>query len=356
MRQRIRFCTSTDGVRVAYATAGRGSPLLRAGGWLTHVEHDWESPVWRHWLRELTAHHTLARFDIRGSGLSDRDPREMGLDAWLRDMEAVVDALGWERFPILGLCQGSAVALAYAVRHPDRVSRLVLYNGYVQGAHTRGAARAQAERAEALGRMIEVGWGSSTPAFRRVFTHLLMPDASPRQLSWWDSLQRSTAPPESARRLWSAFHRIDVRGLAPQVRAPTLVCHVRRDGMVPFEQGRQLASLIPDASFVPLESNNHILPEDDPAWPVFTSAMRGFLAGDLGAPRTPTGSFDELTARERAVLDAVARGQSNAQIADSLRIAGKTVRNHVSNILGKLGVSSRGEAIVRAREAGFGAE
>lgn len=353
MRQRIQFCTARDGVRIAYATAGRGAPLLRVGGWLTHLERDWDSPVWRHWMQELAGDHVLARFDIRGSGLSDRSVPIMGLDTWVDDVETVADALGWERFPVLGLCQGGAMALAYAARHPDRVSRLVLCNSYARGAYAFAGPSEESRQADALGQLIEVGWGRSTPAFRDLFARLITPDAGQEQLDWWDELQRTTTSSANAARMWQEFHRIDVAALARQVRAPTLVCHVRGDSMVPFEQGRRLAGMIPGAVFLPLEGKNHVLQSSDRAWPEFVSALHDFL-GDADKSETTDRRFAGLTHRERAVLDALAQGLSNAEIAQRLSITPKTVRNHVSRILGKLGVASRAQAIVCARDAGFG--
>ena len=352
MRQRISFCTTTDGVRIAYAVAGRGPPLLRAGGWMTHVERDWQSPVWGHWLRELARNHTLVRFDIRGSGLSDRQVGEQGLEAWLRDMEAVVASLGWRRFSLLGLCQGGAMAADYAARHPDRVDRLLLYNAYASGAFAEGASAQKAEEAEALARMIEGGWGRESGAFREVFARLLAPREAAEQVAWWSELQRATAEPHSAARLWRGFHELDIRGRLERVRAPTLVAHVRGDQMVPFESGRSLASRIPGARFLPLEGKSHILQPDDPGWRPFVREMRRFLSREDTAPS----DFAALTGRERAVLHSVARGLSNPDIAETLSIAPKTVRNHVCNICGKLEVAGRARLIVRAREAGFGTD
>ncbi len=353
MRQRIRFCTTSDQVRIAYATAGQGPPLLRVGGWLTHVEKDWQSPVWRHWLQALTSRHRLARFDIRGSGLSDRNAKEQGMEAWLHDLEAVVADLGWQSFSMLGLCQGGAIATAYASRHPERVERLVLYNSYLAGPLASGGNCELAEQAGLLADMIRLGWGQPTPAFRDVFARLLMPRATEEQLGWWDQLQQLTADPESAARLWLAFNRIDISEQARKLAVPTLVCHVRHDTMVPFEAGRQLAATLPHATFQPLEGENHVLQPDEPAWPVFLSAMEQFLLGaaePLGADGLPAA----LTAREKTVLAQVARGLSNKEIAEGLFMSPKTVRNHISTICGKLGVSSRSQAIVRARDAGLG--
>ncbi|WP_227537991.1 alpha/beta fold hydrolase [Marinobacter vulgaris] len=356
MRQRIGFCTTTDDVRIAYATAGRGTPLLRVGGWMTHIEHDLDSPIWSHWLRELTRNHTLARFDIRGSGLSDRDVNGQTLEAWVRDVEAVVDSLGWRRFPILGVCQGAAIAVLYAVRHPERVTHLVLYNAYAHGAFTEGMAGYRVEEAETLARMIEVGWARRTGAFREVFARLLSPSDAADQITWWDELQRLTAGRAMAARLWRGFHEIDIRDLLPQVSCPTLAAHVKGDTMVPFEAGRDLAGRIPRCRFLPLEGRNHILQPRDPGWRTFIEEVRRFLADEPHEGVPAAAGFHELTRRERVVLNHVARGQSNAAIASALSLAPKTVRNHVSNISAKLAVSTRPELVIEARNAGFGIE
>lgn len=356
MRQQISFCTTSDGVRIAYAVAGSGPPLIRVGGWLTHVERDWGSPVWQHWLRELTHDHTLGRFDIRGSGLSDHDVAEQGLEAWVRDLEAVVDSLGWKRFSLIGLCQGGPIALLYATRHPQRVSRLVLYNAYTNGAFTRGASERKREEAEALASMIKIGWGRKTGAFRELFARRLSPRHNVEQIGWWDDLQRITTSPENAGRLWRGFHEIDIRDVLEEIHIPTLVAHVENDAMVPFELGRSLASQLPDARFLPLKGANHILQPEDSSWPTFVSELRRFLAD---APTTVGDSavgVGELTRRQRLVLDRVARGQSNTEIAQALSIASKTVRNHVSAICSKLDISTRAQLIVQAREKGFGAD
>lgn len=351
MRQRIGFCTTLDGVRIAYALSGHGPPLLRVGGWLSHAEHDWRSPVWQPWLRELTRHHSLARFDIRGSGLSDHTAAEQGLEAWVRDLEAVADSLGWRQFSLLGLCQGGPIALRYAQRHPERVSRLALYNSYSNGAFSHGASERKKAEAEALSRLIEVGWGRRNGAFRELFARLLSPRKHVEQIDWWDELQRITASPQNAHRLWRGFHEIDVRDVLQHIRCPTLVAHVEGDAMVPFELGRTLAAKIPGARFLPLAGDNHILQPDDPGWRPFFGELRCFLTdGPVAAGR----AFDALTRRERVVLDSVARGQSNGEIANALSIAVKTVRNHTSIIAGKLGASSRAQLIVLARQAGFG--
>ncbi|MFT7365864.1 MAG: pimeloyl-ACP methyl ester carboxylesterase/DNA-binding CsgD family transcriptional regulator [Marinobacter psychrophilus] len=356
MRQRISFCTTSDGVRIAYAVAGSGPPLIRVGGWLTHVERDWDSPVWQHWMRELTHEHTLARFDIRGSGLSDQEVCEQGMEAWIRDLEAVADSLGWKRFSLIGLCQGGPIALLYAHRHPERVDRVVLYNAYTNGAFTSGASERSNEEAEALATMIKIGWGRKSGAFRELFARRLSPGHSAEQIDWWDELQKITASPESAVRLWRGFHQIDVRDVLQDIHVPTLVAHVEGDAMVPFELGRSLASQLPDSRFLPLKGANHILQLEDSSWPVFVGELRRFLSDGPATPWRSAAEAGELTPRQRMIVDRVARGQSNTEIAQALSIASKTVRNHVSAICSKLDISSRAQLIVQAREKGFGTD
>lgn len=219
MRQRIGFCTAPDGVRIAHATSGRGPPLVRVSNWLTHLEHDWSSPVWQHWLEAFSDTHTLVRSDLRGSGLSEREPTDLSLAAWVADLETLVDDLGLDQFALLGLCQGGAIAVAYAARHPERVSRLLLYDSYVKGALASGNDQS-VERAEALGRMMEVGWGQDVGAYRQVFAELLMPEAPAELTRHLAELQRRTASATTARRLWDAFNAIDVSAAAPRVRVP----------------------------------------------------------------------------------------------------------------------------------------
>lgn len=275
LHQEIRFCTTPDDVRIAYATMGSGPPLVKAANWLSHLEFDRKSPVWRHWLLELSRDHTLIRYDERGCGLSDWDV-EFSLEAWVRDLEAVVDTLGLERFPLLGISQGGAVAVTYAVRHPERVSHLILYGAYAEGWRRREDPAEQAER-EALQTLMRRGWGRDNPAYRQLFTSLFLPGGTPEQASWFNELQRISTSPDNAVRFQQTFGDIDVGDLLPRVTAPTLVLHARHDGRIPFEQGRFLASHIPGSRFVELESQNHLILEPEPAWADFVREVRAFL-------------------------------------------------------------------------------
>ena len=357
MQQQIRFCKTSDGVRLAYASVGTGPPLVKAANWLSHVEYDWRTPVWRPLFERLAKHRRFLRYDERGCGLSDWDVDEFSLDSWVRDLETVVDAAGLKRFPLLGISQGGPIAIAYAVRHPERVSRLVLYGSYACGWSFRDLTPAQREERRLLIDLIRVGWGRETSAFRQVFTTMFLPEGTPEQLRWFNDLQRESTSPENAARMVNAFSTLDVRDVAPTLNIPTLVMHARGDMRIPFEEGRRLAALIPDARFIPLESRNHLLLEFEPAFGQFVNEIETFLdAEESDADRKPTTPFPELTEREVEVLALVARGLGNAHIAERLRISDKTVRNHVTNIFWKLGANTRAEAIVRARDAGLGTD
>jgi pimeloyl-ACP methyl ester carboxylesterase/DNA-binding CsgD family transcriptional regulator len=357
MKQQIRFCTAPDGVRLAYATAGQGPPLVKTANYLTHLEHDWESPVWGPWLRELARHHTLVRYDERGCGLSDWDVRDLSIDSWLCDLETVAAAAGLERFDLLGLSQGASVSVAYAARHPERVRHLVLVGGYARGRFHRGLSERGRLEAETLINAMRVGWGQDNPAFRQLFTTLLMPGGSAEQKRWLNRLARLSTSPENAAAMERAFYGIDVTAEARRVEVPALVLHAVDDAAVPFEEGRLLASLLPNARFVQLASRNHVLTAEEPAWERFLAELRGFLdtpggaAAEEGAARR---AFPELTPREAEVLELVAQGLDNEAIAARLGVTPKTVRNYVSILYDKLGVPSRARAIVLAREAGLG--
>ena len=276
MNQEIRFCTAPDGVQIAYSSVGDGPPLVKTANWLNHLEYDWESPVWRHVLHALAEENQLIRYDQRGNGLSDWEVEDISFEAWLRDTEVVVDTIGLERFAILGISQGCSAAVAYAVRHPERVSKLVLYGGYLRGRNHRGAPD-QVAQDEAMIELIKVGWGQQNPAFRQVFTSLLLPEGTPEQMDWFNELQRLTTTPENAARIRTAQNDINVDDMAHQVRAPTLVIHVRDDSVVPFEEGRRIAARIPGARLLALEGHNHLMLANEPSWPRFRDEMRAFL-------------------------------------------------------------------------------
>lgn len=275
--QQIRFCTAPDNVRIAYATSGTGPPLVKTSNWLTHLEYDWESPVWRHWLRELSRDHTLVRYDERGNGLSDRDVADLSFEACLSDLETVVDTLGLERFPLLGLCKGSALAIAYAVKHPERVSRLVVYGGFLRGQATGARTPEEREEAKMLTTTLPLRWGRENPAFRQFFAFQFLPEGTPEQHEWFSELVRITTSPEIAATVRTVAGQIDVTELADQVRIPTLVLHATGDAFSPFDQGREIASRINGSRFVPLESRNHVLLEEEPACSRFLQEVRGFL-------------------------------------------------------------------------------
>jgi pimeloyl-ACP methyl ester carboxylesterase/DNA-binding CsgD family transcriptional regulator len=335
VKQHVRFCTAADGVRLAYAVHGSGPPLVRVATWLSHLELDWESPAWRHWLQRLGERHTLLRYDERGCGLSDTDIGDPSVDVWLGDLETVIDAAGLERFALLGVSQGAAIAVAYAARHPDRVSDLVLYGGYARGRRFRG----QDEEEDAIVGAIRAGWKAPNPAFRRVFGALFLPNGTPEQMAWYEDLLWRTTTAAAATGLFRARGGLNVCELAPQVRARTLVMHARDDRVVPVEEGRLLAALIPDARLVLLESANHILLEYEPAWDVFLSEIEAFLG--TGTKPGPAIAVTDLSARELEVLGLVSQGLTNEAIAGRLCLSVRTVERHLTNVYVKLGVSGK---------------
>ncbi|NLG76174.1 MAG: alpha/beta fold hydrolase [Xanthomonadaceae bacterium] len=351
VQQTIRFIKSFDGVRLAVATSGSGAPLVKSANWLSHLEFDWHSPVWRHWFQYLSHGRELIRFDPRGCGLSDWDVADLSHAAQVNDLETLVDSIGLDRFPLLGISQGGAACIEYAVRHPERVSFLVLYGCYAQGWAQRGEESRR--RGEALDVLIRQGWGQENPAFRQLFASLFIPDADPEQVRWFSDLMRTTTRPDIAARILDAFGAIDVRHLLAKVRVPTLVIHARDDARIPYEQGRLLAAEIPDARFVTLESRNHILLNSEPAWERFREAFEAFVGKPNTRIKPESSSIEdlpELTSRENAILRLVASGEGNSEIAAQLFISEKTVRNHLTNIFEKLGVDSRAKAIVFARD------
>lgn len=348
LRQSIHFAASFDGTRVAWALAGRGPVLVRAPTWMSHLEFDWASPMSRHWIAEFSSRHTLLRMDPRGVGMSDRDVDELSFDALVRDLEAVVDAAGVDEFALIGNSFGAAIAIAYAARHPQRVTRLVVWGSYCRGVLRRGPAPEQVEHSQMLRRLAEIGWGTDDPAFRQVFASLLVPGATKEQWSWFTEKMRLCCSGRTAARYLAIMEQVDVQELARQVRCPALVLHSLRETRNPYAEGRLTAALLPHAEFVTLDSGNHILLPDEPAWRQVVEELRRFLPGGRG------GAFAALTAREGEVLELIARGLGNDEIARALRLSVKTVGNHITRIFAKAGVATRAQAIVRAREAGYG--
>jgi pimeloyl-ACP methyl ester carboxylesterase/DNA-binding CsgD family transcriptional regulator len=325
--------------------------MVEIATWLNHLEYDWESPVWGARLAELTKNYTLTRYDSRGCGLSQRDIDNFSFEASIGDLEAVADAAGLKHFILLGCCQGSGVAMASAARHPDRVSHLILYGAFSRGRMKRDPSPQDIDEIDTMLKVVELGWGRDNPAFRQVYTTIFIPESKPEQFRWFTELQRKSTSPENAIRLIRGFDAMDVSQLLPDIRTPTLVLHSRNDCRVPFAEGHLVASSIPHAEFVPLESRNHILLDHQPAWRQFFAEIARFVRSRPAVMET---EFLELTAREREVLDLIARGLDNAQIAASLSLSAKTERNHINRIFGKLGTPNRAQAIVRAREAGLG--
>jgi pimeloyl-ACP methyl ester carboxylesterase/DNA-binding CsgD family transcriptional regulator len=351
-RQQIRFATAADGVKIAFAESGQGHPLVRAGHWMTHLERDWQTPVWRPWLESLSADHRLFRYDSRGCGLSDREVASVRLDDLVSDLEAVVDTAGLERFALFGASQGGAVSIAYAARHPERVSHLVLLDGMARGRLVRNPGPSERKTLAAMVRLVLAGWGQDNAAFRQMFTTQFFPNSTREQADSFNELQRLSCTPEHARRLMLAFAVLDASASLAQVQCPTLVMHCIGDARIPFDEGRFIASGIRNARFEPLDSMNHVPLWGEPAFDEALALIHEFLPAS--SPASAAQAFAELTRREREVVELLARGCDNAQIAAHLGIAEKTVRNNISAVFDKLGAENRAQAIVRARDAGFG--
>lgn len=232
--------------------------------------------MWRHLLQDLTEDYLLVRYDERGNRLSDWDASDLSFEAFVRDLETVVDAVGLERFALLGISQGCAVSIAYTVRHPERGTHLVLYGGYARGRRKRGSPE-EIEQTEAIATLMRQGWGQENPAFRQIFTSRFAPGATAEQAQWFNDLQRVTASPDNAVRIRQVIDEIDVDSFLSEITAPTLVLHCRDDAAVPFEEGRRMAAMIPGARFVALEGRNHLILEDEPAWPRFLQELKAFL-------------------------------------------------------------------------------
>jgi pimeloyl-ACP methyl ester carboxylesterase/DNA-binding CsgD family transcriptional regulator len=349
-RQQVRYVTAPDGTRLACAEVGSGPLLVKAANWLTHLEYEWESPIWKHWLQFFAERNRFVRYDERGCGMSGWQGTEVALDTWAEDLGAIIEAVRpVEPLTLLGISQGAATCIRYAVRHPERVARLILYGGYVRGAFLRGTPESQAAY-RAMIDLARVAWGQDNPTFRQVFTSRFIPGGTYEQLQWWNEMCRKSVAGEIVVKLFAARATLDISDDLGQVRVPTLIVHARDDQVVPIDEGRMLAANIAGAEFVELDSRNHILLHDEPAWHKFCEVVRSF---SQPGTRTAASPFMALSARERQVLALMTEGMSNTDIAECLVISEKTVRNHASNVFDKLGVWSRAQAIVFARDRGF---
>jgi pimeloyl-ACP methyl ester carboxylesterase/DNA-binding CsgD family transcriptional regulator len=351
-RPDIRFCTAADGAKIAVGVHGRGPPLVRAGTWLTHVEHDATSALSAHWCEELSKHHRYVTYDSRGCGLSDRQVHDLSLDLFVADLEAVVDELGLERFPLLGMSMGAPVAVAYAAKHPERVSRLVLHGGFHRSyLSSKSADPRVMEEADVLLKSARHGWGTGSPALRQVFVAKFMGQSTEAQRQAFDERQRVSCTAEVAESYLRAMFALDVTELARRVSCPTIVFHSRGDKLIFFEQGRKLAGLIPGAHFVPLESKNHVPFREEPAWQVVVTALRSFL--DEGAGAGSPAPAKELTPRQLDVLRGVARGLTDKEIAGELSLSPRTVEMHVARAIAALACANRAEAVRKAAALGL---
>jgi pimeloyl-ACP methyl ester carboxylesterase len=338
--QEIRFCRAADGTRLAYALHGAGPPLIVASCWLSHLQHDWRSPVWRHFLDELGAIATVVRYDERGFGMSDWEVDDFSLAARLTDLEAVVDAAGFDRFALLGMSGGSGPALAYAIAHPDRLTRLVLY-GTVCGIPVKHDAEGMAEE-ETYRSMIRVGWAKEDPVFRRVFTTRFIPDATEEQMRWFDELQRMSTSPANAVASRIGRQEVAISDELHRITAPTLILQATGDQSTTFDNAIEVSSRVSGARLVALDSNNHILLAGEPAWATFVAEVTAFLEPDrraFAASRDGEESIADLSPRERDVLRVCADGRTNDEIATELAISPRTVERHLSNVYLKLGLS-----------------
>jgi pimeloyl-ACP methyl ester carboxylesterase/DNA-binding CsgD family transcriptional regulator len=350
LRQCVRYVTASDGARLAWADSGAGPVVVKAANWLTHLEYEWESPVWKHWIHFFSAHTRFVRSDERGCGMSSWHGGGLTVPQWSADLASVIDAARPAGpVTLLGISQGGAACIHYAIQHPERVDRIILYGGYARGALRRGTPLSRQEY-QAMVDLARSAWGKDNPTFRQVFTSRFIPGGTYEQLQWFNDLCLKTTSGEIAATLFEARAVLDISDLLGEVRTPTLVLHAREDAVVPIEEGRYLAAGIPGAEFVELDSRNHVLLEHEPAWQRFKEAVLAFLQPGATAGASV---FAALSSRERQVLAHMADGLSNTEIAERLNISEKTVRNHASNVFDKLGVWSRAQAIVFARDHGF---
>jgi pimeloyl-ACP methyl ester carboxylesterase/DNA-binding CsgD family transcriptional regulator len=348
--QSIHYTTSRDGVRLAWARSGQGPSLVKTANWITHLEYDWNSTAWRHWVDFFSTHFSMTRYDERGNGLSQHEVDDVSQKHWLPDLETVVEAAKpAEPFVLLGISQGSVAAIEFAARYPERVSHLILFGGYSVGWRMRGNPEHEREY-EALIAFTELGWGRSDPIYRRLFTKRFLPEGTEEQLTWFDELCAATTSPAMAAKLLDSRADVDVSGLLGKINTPTLVLHVSKDHVIPFQNGQEIAAGIPGSEFIQLDSCNHILLESEPAWDRFREKVLDFTQVES---RQIMPLFEQLSAREREILAEIVAGKTNQEIGDLLFISEKTVRNHITHIFEKLDVKTRAQAMVLALKNGF---
>ncbi len=346
---RIRFVHTRDNVRLAWTVSGQGPALVKAANWLTHLEYDRESLVWSHWQQFLEDHFRYYRYDERGIGMSQRQVEDLSPSTWFPDLETVTETSKPDKpFILLGISQGTGAALSYAAKYPEDVSHLVIYGGYIQGWALRDPL--EQRRREAIRELVELGWGQPDPIFRRLYTSMFLPDGTEDQLSWFDEACAKSTSPKMAARLMGEQGSADFTNIPAHVEVPTLVMHCVDDGVIPSSQGAMIAASIRNAEFVQLESRNHILLPDEPAWDTFKSVVLEFTGAEAAIKDA---LFATLSKREREVLAQITAGLNNSEISTRLFISEKTVKNHITNIFEKLGVSNRSQAIIKARDSGF---
>ncbi|NIA69145.1 alpha/beta fold hydrolase [Pelagibius litoralis] len=350
MAQRIRFARSRDGTALGWASCGEGPPMVKTANCPTHLEMDPQSPVWSHWLRFFGDHFHFVRYDERGCGLSDREVDDLSFDRWVEDLEAVIDAAGIDGpMTLLGVSKGAATAIAFANKYPERVSRIIIYAGDAQGWAARGDLRG-AQLYQSISDLVALGWGLENPVFRELITKRYIPNGNEEQIGWYNDLCLRTMSAAMVARLLKAREDVDVRALLGCVAVPALVMHSNMDEVIPFEEGRLLASGLPDAEFVELQSRNHIILQQEPAWIRFKEAVLDFMDRTPAAGGSET-ALARLSRREREVVGLIGEAKSNPEIASELGLSERTVRNHASNLFRKLGVKSRAEAILHLHGA-----
>ena len=273
--QEVQFFATSDGVRVAYTIGGSGPPLVRAVDWLNHLDFEWKNPFRRHWFSQLISHNTFLRYNQCGTGLSDWNVDDFSFERSLADFEELISTIGWDKFALVGSCQGGAIGTAYAARHPERVTKLILVGAFARGWPPPDSMIT--EQFNAMLTLIRLGWGRDNPAFRQLWTTLFRPDAGPTETEWMNEFQRITSSPENAARMMAEFPKIDITDMLPKVRCPTLVMHSRDDAVVPAREGRFIASRIRGARFVELPSRSHEVVPGEPAWQTFVEEFSKFL-------------------------------------------------------------------------------